>query len=254
MPAHAIYVFAGDGSSLAAKPSSLGRTRAAIATRRNMTPAEYYSGPFREHFGAFWRSLDELGSVSRVRAQLTPSRFAGQHAQHFSVVDLVARPGRRLPDHLSTVPQHAQADFLCALLYTVLVDQVMYSHRRVDYAEFESITRYPKMDRTVGYARTLMMANPYELLESEVLASRGLNPKDVEMRFEEWAAFIARDLLAFFNQRRIGSTTWELVRGAMLADPSVTWGRAGAALATARPRAGTPRSASPCRGTSASAR
>jgi hypothetical protein len=198
-----------------------------------MTPAEYYSGPFRADFESFWRSLDEFGSVSRVRKQLNPSRLAGQHEQHFSVVDLVVKPAQGLPDHLRAVPGNAQVDFLCALLYTVLIDQVMYSHRRTDYAEFQSMTHYPKMDRTVGYARTLMMANPYELLGSEILDSRGLNLKDVETRFVEWTSFITLDLPAFFKQRRIGSTTWEQVRNSMLADPSVTWGWAGTALAIA---------------------
>ena len=125
-----------------------------------MSPTTYYYGPFREHFAAFWKSLDTQGSVSRVRNRVTLSRFAEQAGEHFSVVDLVAQPDRGLQDHLKDVPVPEQLDFLCAVLYTVLIDQVMYTHRRADYLAFRAQTLYPKMDRTVGYSRTLMMANP----------------------------------------------------------------------------------------------
>jgi hypothetical protein len=198
-----------------------------------MTPSEYYCGHFREDFDSFWRSLDEHGSVSRIRQRLTPSRFAQQAAEHFSVVDLVARPSRALPDHLALVPHERRVEFLFALLYMILVDQVVYSHFHADYPDFRALTMYPKMDRTVGFSRTLMMANPFELLEDDVLSSRGMNRADVEVRFAVWAIFISSDLRDFFSIQQIGAINWPAVRGAMLADPSVTWGGAGQALATA---------------------
>ena len=192
-----------------------------------MNPSEYYQGPFREDFAAFWQSLERRGSVSRVRQRLTPSRFAEQSGTHFSVVDLVASPQRSMPDHLQEVPVQRHIDFLCALLYTIMIDQVMYAHRRGDYPKFRALTLYPKMDRTVGFSRTLMMANPFELLEDDVLQSRNLSRKDVTERFEHWARFIVGDLRAFFERHRVGATTWKDVEAAMLADPSVTWGAYG---------------------------
>lgn len=163
--------------------------------------------------------------------RLTPAWVADQHEQHFSVVDLVARPAERLPDHLRALPGEARVDFLCALLYTTLIDQVMYAHRRVNYEGFRSLTLSPKMDRTVGYARTLMMANPFELLGDEILESRGLNREDVQTRFAEWAEFLVRDMRGFFTKHQIGSTTWPQVRSAILADPGATLGSAGLLLA-----------------------
>lgn len=198
-----------------------------------MEPSAYYYGPFRDHLALFWRSLNERGSVSRVRLRLTPSRFAAQSATHFSVVDLVARPYQGLPDHLVSVPPKMHLDFLCALLYTILIDQVMYSHRHGDYPEFQAMTKYPKMDRTVGYSRTLMMANPYEIFQNDILTSRGLRHEEVTERFGIWAQFIARDLRAFFTQHQVGTTTWPGVQAAMLQDPGATWGIAGATLANA---------------------
>jgi hypothetical protein len=196
-----------------------------------MSPSEYYYEHFREDMASFWRSLDEHGSVSRVRQRLTPSRFAHQAAEHFSVVDLVARPNHALPDHLASVPHERRIDFLCALLYTILIDQVIYSHHHADYSAFRALTMYPKMDRTVGFSRTLMMANSFELLEDDVLFSRGLNRELVEKRFAVWASFISFDLYAFFSSHKIGAINWPAVRRSILADPSVTWGRSGQALA-----------------------
>ena len=95
------------------------------------------------------------------------------------------------------------------------------------------MTQYPKMDRTVGYSRTLMMANPYEIFENDILTSRGLRHEEVTERFSVWAEFIASDLCAFFTQHQVGTTTWPDVKAAMLQDPSATWGIAGATLANA---------------------
>jgi hypothetical protein len=162
-----------------------------------------------------------------------PSRFAHQADEHFSVVDLVARPNRALPDHLASVPHKRHLEFLIGLLYTILLDQVVYSHFPVDYPDFRALTMYPKMDRTIGFSRTLMMANPFELLEDDVLSSRGMSRADVEARFAVWAAFISLDLRTFFSTQQIGSINWPAVKDSMLADPSVTWGRAGQILATA---------------------
>ena len=198
-----------------------------------MEPSAYYYGPFRAHLAAFWLSLAQHGSVSRVRLRLTSSRFAAQSATHFSVVDLVARPDQDLPDHLASLPSEVRVDFLCALLYTILIDQVMYSHRHGDYPEFQAMTQYPKMDRTVGFSRTLMMANPYESFENDALVSRGLQHEEVATRFGAWGQFITSDLRSFFTQHQVGTTTWPDVRAAMLRDPSVTCGIAGETLANA---------------------
>lgn len=198
-----------------------------------MDPSSYYYGPFREHFASFWRSLETLGSVSRVRQHLTPLRVSEQANQHFSVADLVARPSRGLPDHLSQVPVSDQIDFLCALVYTILIDQVMYSHRPNDYAKFRSLTSYPKMDRTIGFARTMTMANPYELLDDEIIESRGIKKSDAICQFAAWSVFIAHDLRRFLTENSVGSTTWPQVRQAMLSDQSVIRGSAGADLARA---------------------
>lgn len=198
-----------------------------------MSPSSYYHGLYREHFAAFWRSLDDHGSVSRVRGRLNPTRFSMQSDQHFSVVDLVARPRHGLQDHLQEIPAIDQPNFLCGLFYSVLVDQVMYSHRPADYPTFRALTQYPKMDRTVGYARTLMMADPYEIFADEILSSRGILLEQVGDTFAAWATFIADDLRSFFAQHQIGTCTWPTVREAMLHDSSCTWGQLGGVLARA---------------------
>lgn len=109
----------------------------------------------------------------------------------------------------------------------------MYSYRPNDYAKFRSLTLYPKMDRTIGFARTLMMANPYELLDDEIIESRGIKKSDAICQFADWSVFIAHDLRKFFTENSVGSTTWPQVRQAMLSDQNVNWGSTGADLARA---------------------
>lgn len=185
-----------------------------------MTPSEYYYGPFRGHFDQFWRSLDSNGSVSRVRSKYNPSRFAQQSDLHFSIFDLVANPTDGFRDHLADIPTSSHIDFLCALFSLILIDQVMYSHRKSDYAAFQALTLYPKADRTIGFARTLLMANPYELFSTEILQSRGIEPRDINKQFAVWASFMVQDLNSFFITHTVGDSTWDVVKAAMLSDPS----------------------------------
>jgi hypothetical protein len=161
--------------------------------------------------------------VSRVRNRNTLSRFAYQRERHFSVIDLVADPKRGFPDHLTEMPKDTQMHFLCALYYTILIDQVMYSHHRSDYLAFQPLTEYPKMDRTVAYARTLMLANPGEIFGQDILPSRGIGQAALLECFQGWAKFISSDLSDFFSRHQIGTTTWSAIRESMLHDPGVTF-------------------------------
>jgi hypothetical protein len=196
-----------------------------------MTPSEYYYGPFRDHFDQFWRSLDTNRSVSRVRSRYNPSRFSQQSDLHFSTFDLVANPANGFRDHLADIPKSSYIDFICALFSLILIDQVMYSHRKPDYAAFQALTRYPKADRTVGYARRLMMANPYELFSDEILQSRGIEPTEIDWHFSVWAAFIVQDMKSFFTTHSVGGSTWDVVKTAMLSDSACfAGGRLGAFL------------------------
>jgi hypothetical protein len=139
-------------------------------------------------------------------------------AIYFSVGDLIAAPAERFPDHLAHIPCELQTDFLCALCYVVLTDQVMYSYFRPDYLAFQALTRYPKMDRSIGWARTMMMANPYEVFDHDVLASRGIDHVTALKRFELWASFVVRDLAEFFSANHLGTATWDNVGQVLLHD------------------------------------
>jgi hypothetical protein len=206
-----------------------------------MEPTEYYYGKFRTHFATFWGSLELKGSCSRARAHQRQDFWGGRlrspisgalraNGSYFSVGDLLARPDHDLPDHLADVPKVDQLDFLCAIFYTVLIDQVMYTHRHDDYQIFQGLTQYPKMDRTIGWARTMMMANPYEVFSDDILGSRGFGEMDVRQGLESWVRFIIADLRRFFGEQVVGTTTWASVRDAMLSDQSCTYGIYGAAL------------------------
>jgi hypothetical protein len=205
-----------------------------------MDPSYYYYGAFRTDFNAFWQSLEVAGSSSRARAHQRQNFWGHRLASaisgtlnadggYFSVGDLVASD-RGLPDHFANIPREHHPNFLCALFYTVLIDQAMYTHCRADYAVFRALTQYPKVDRTVGWAGALTMANPYEILGDDVLVSRGLSIGNVRVTFERWAQFIVADLRNFFAKHTVGATTWPTVREAMLSDGDCTWGQLGSYL------------------------
>lgn len=209
-----------------------------------MTPAEYYYGRFPNDFRSFWLSLEKKGSCSRARAHQRQT-FWGEHLKstlqdvfparegRFSVADLFVAPQSGLPDHLIDINAADYIDFIFSIFYTVLIDQVVYSHCQVDYPVFRDLTAYPKMDRTVGWARTLMMANPYEVFCSEVLEPRGIRSEEVFARFRDWAPFIVSDLRNVFSEHFIGSSNWAHIRQAMLSDPDCSLSPYGVALRSA---------------------
>jgi len=47
-------------------------------------------------------------------------------------------------EQIARVPPENRVRFLISLYFTVLVDQAMHAHFRGQYAQFESLTRYPK--------------------------------------------------------------------------------------------------------------
>lgn len=51
---------------------------------------------------------------------------------------------------LEKIPAERRAAFLICLYFTVLADQVMYTHFRSNYAAFESLARYPKFCHGLG--------------------------------------------------------------------------------------------------------
>jgi len=149
---------------------------------------------------------------------------------YFSVGDLIAAPSEGFPDHLRHVPHEMQVNFLCALSFVVLTDQVIYTYFKSEYAVFEVLTQYPKMDRSVGWARTMTMANPYEALAPDVLASRLISPAEALEIFAQWAPFIVSELALFFSNHQIGVVTWNNVRQVMLHDSDCIYGKLGDSL------------------------
>ncbi len=75
-----------------------------------------------------------------------------------------------------------------------------------------------------------MMANPFEIFDTDILMSRGIRNNEVAERFCTWASFIADDLCEFFNQYKVGTTTWADVKEAILSDRDASWSAEGTAL------------------------
>jgi len=199
-----------------------------------MTPREYYYGSYRGHFVEFFARIERRGSVSRMRGfvsrlnTLVPTgngRATPQApVQWFSAWDLATRPPReraRSPaaGNLSHVPRPEIPLFLFSTLYTVLIDQAMYTHFPAAYPRFRQLTCYPKMDGTVGGAGCMGHASPFSVFNADVLRSLGL---DIEAIVESWtgyAAFICSDLQEWFDEHGPDlDVSWRDLRAAMLQD------------------------------------
>ena len=89
------------------------------------------------------------------------------------------------------------------------------------------------MDRTVGFAGTLKMANPYEILADDVLESRGKNRNDGSRSLRRLGAVHRSGHQLFLHDADVRSTTWAGVRHSILEDPGATWRKASETLATA---------------------
>ncbi|MBU2578949.1 hypothetical protein KKA09_02430 [Patescibacteria group bacterium] len=98
-------------------------------------------------------------------------------------------------DNLSHIPQEYYMLFHCALACTVLIDQVMYTHFKEDYSEFQKITLYPKIE----YGITNINVNPWAITHSGI----GLTT------LERFIEFFVADLKEFFTQNQFERATWQ---------------------------------------------
>lgn len=206
-----------------------------------MDPTEYFYQKFPDNLALFRHSIELHGSCSRRKAHQRQefwghrlrsalSNVLNTEGGYFSVGDLFASPTRGFPDHLADISKEDRIDYLCGLFCIILADQVMYTHFRDNYPEFLKITQYPKLDETIGWAGSLMMASPYRVLGNDVIVSRRLNATKVCERFELWARSIVTNYRKFFGEDIVATIKWPAIRHAMLSDPDCTYGQYGAIL------------------------
>ena len=119
-------------------------------------------------------------------------------------------------ENLSHVPKDEYMLFHCALACTVLIDQIMYSHFKDDYPEFQAMTRYPKIEAGISSINV----NPWFITHSGI----GLTT------LERFINFFVADLKNFFAQNKFKEATWEAVKKSMLNDPAVVDGSRGEIL------------------------
>lgn len=92
----------------------------------------YYNSKFREDLHLFFSTIPD------------ESRFhEDQHnKQIFSIQHERLTPNK---NHLHFLDKENKEYFAVALFFTVLVDMVCYTHYRSYYANFQNLTRYPKL-------------------------------------------------------------------------------------------------------------
>ena len=94
-----------------------------------MTFSEYYSGRFRDDITRFMMSIP---AESRNH-ELDKSIFTVQY-------DKLTKDTA----HLEVIPSEDRSNFAVALYFTVLVDEVCYTHYKAEYSAFRALTMYPK--------------------------------------------------------------------------------------------------------------
>ncbi len=214
-----------------------------------MHPDRYFHGDFVWHYAAFEQSLDAHGTLSRMDAHVREN-FWGRplgspigplmacEGRHFSRGDLYPTGDGSGPDHLASIPRGAQPDFVCALFYVVLFDQVVFTH----FSELRRTLMHtlgaPKLDFSIGWAGPIVMANPYSILEMFSPEQRGIPAQVMDACFERWARYIPGAMVDFMLLRgMIGEdayaeecrriTPLDVVQ-AMMEDRDCTVGRYGA--------------------------
>lgn len=114
---------------------------------------------------------------------------------------------------LSPIPDERIPMFYFALALTTLIDIIMENYFKVDYAQFQSQTQYPKFEHGVSMLR----AGPWQLAELEFKPAT----------FKEFCRFFLDDQKNFFKTHIFKAANWDGVIKSMLTDQDVSQGRAG---------------------------
>ena len=160
-----------------------------------MAPKDYFYKNFRADFIEF----------------MAKSKMAHQHpgdGVYIPIQDL----NEDTMSHVKTDSWHTMR-FLYCLAFTVLIDQVMYTCFKNDYAKFQSITLYPKIE----YGISNMNARPWDIAQR----AGGLTT------FEKFAEFFGHYFKEFFEKQNFPSVNWAKVKEAMLGDKDVCDGNFG---------------------------
>jgi hypothetical protein len=186
-----------------------------------MTPKEYYYTHFQTDFARFFSSLNRKGSLSRRRGSLLRigvNTMAPQSDEYFSVYDFCIE--RRI-DHLRDITYKTY--FMFSIAYTILIDQLMYTHFKECYPKFRELTLYPKMDGSAGWAGSISHANPFTIFNDDLMRTRNLDFRILEEEFLSYATFILEDLETFFNEygEQIGNINWAQVKTVMQKDRDI---------------------------------
>jgi hypothetical protein len=186
-----------------------------------MTPKEYYYTHFQTDFARFFSSLNRKGSLSRRRGSLLRigvDTLAPQSDEYFSVYDFCIE--RRI-DHLRDIS--SKNYFMFSVAYTILIDQLMYTHFKESYPKFREITLYPKMDGSAGWAGSISHANPFAIFNDDFIRTRDIDFVVLQEEFTEYAKFILEDLEDFFDKygEQIGNINWAQVKTVMQKDRDI---------------------------------
>jgi len=199
-------------------------------------PFGYFPRRFVNDFDTFWRALEELGSAS-------PGRVQGDAS--FSAEDFAVREDGS--DLLQGIHKARRMPFLYGMMFSILVDQVLYAHFGTLYPAWDvslffqgprlNLKSHPKMhfeEKGVSYH---VMERPWLIFSQENLRSRDWKSSDVVTGFRPYADAMVGLWGRSIDRGALPGLDWGMFVRALGRDPHVTlspFGRAVVEAASAR--------------------
>lgn len=166
-----------------------------------MTPKEYYYTHFQKDLEIFFAKLPSLGQDGEFKWQSLFTKVNGEHPmQHIEDENLVF--------------------FLSALGCTIMVDEVVYTYFRTQYADFRAMTLYPKM--MVSWIH----ATPWSVFSSSVTNSLAGRLRNLTQVYQVFVRFYITEMKTFFETTCLG-ITWEEIKESMMVDKDIRSGKYG---------------------------
>jgi hypothetical protein len=184
-------------------------------------PEGYYPRRFLNDFETFWQALEKSGSIS-------PGRVEG--GAEFAAEDFAVRQDGT--DLLEKVHKARRVPFMYGMLFSVLLDQLLYTHFGAMYGTWKvslfqqdhrlGLFQHPKLSWDRGDGERAEMERPWLLFSSANLKSRDWKETDVVAAFRPFASSMVNLWGGLIERGALPGVTWAAISQAMQQDAHVS--------------------------------